>query len=143
MNRLNNSDDPKDPILNEAENNDINDSSNEDMDLEIEGEDGMMNDIVIEIDDEDIDILNLSEDIGIVEDDIKLEEADISDLVEDDEDPILSKHKIQGKHSLKYDSIFKGKKEDPLVTAKRAALLVGRKMSVESSRKKSEKMKLK
>ena len=27
---------------------------------------------------------------------------------------ILSKHKIQGKHSLKYDSIFKGKKEDPL-----------------------------
>ena len=34
----------------------------------------------------------------------------------------------------------KGKKEDPLVTAKRAALLVGRKMSVESSRKKSEKM---
>jgi len=25
---------------------------------------------------------------------------------------VLSKHKIQGKHSLKYDSIFKGKKED-------------------------------
>jgi hypothetical protein len=26
----------------------------------------------------------------------------------------MSKHKIQGKHSLKYDSIFKGKKETPL-----------------------------
>lgn len=27
---------------------------------------------------------------------------------------VLSKHKVEGKHALKYDSIFKGKKEDPL-----------------------------
>ena len=27
---------------------------------------------------------------------------------------ILSKHKVQGKHSLKYDSIFKGKKDEKL-----------------------------
>ncbi len=33
---------------------------------------------------------------------------------EEDEDIVLSKHKIDGKHSLKYDSIFKGKKEVPL-----------------------------
>jgi hypothetical protein len=114
MNKLNNQVDPKDPVLNEIESSEINESANEDMDLdmEIEAEDGMMNDIVIEIDDEDIDLLN-SSDVDIsVEDDIKLEETD--DLVEDDDDPILSKHKIQGKHSLKYDSIFKGKKEDPL-----------------------------
>lgn len=31
-----------------------------------------------------------------------------------DEDIALSKHKEEGKHSLKYDSIFKGKKEEPL-----------------------------
>jgi hypothetical protein len=31
-----------------------------------------------------------------------------------DEEIILSNHKIEGKHSLKYDSIFKGKKEEPL-----------------------------
>lgn len=31
-----------------------------------------------------------------------------------DETASLSKHKVQGKHSLKYDSIFKGKKEDPI-----------------------------
>jgi hypothetical protein len=31
-----------------------------------------------------------------------------------DDSIVLSKHKIEGKHSLKYDSIFKGKKEDPV-----------------------------
>lgn len=52
-------------------------------------------DIIIEIDDED------------------LLDEDTSKNQEDDE-IVLSKHKIDGKHSLKYDSIFKGKKEDPL-----------------------------
>ena len=52
-------------------------------------------DIIIEIDDED------------------LLDDDNSKTQEDDE-IVLSKHKIDGKHSLKYDSIFKGKKEDPL-----------------------------
>lgn len=31
-----------------------------------------------------------------------------------DDSVVLSKHKAEGKHSLKYDTIFKGKKEDPL-----------------------------
>ena len=31
-----------------------------------------------------------------------------------EEEVVLSKHKVQGKHSLKYDSIFKGKKEEKL-----------------------------
>lgn len=33
---------------------------------------------------------------------------------EEDSSATLSKHKVKGKHSLKYDSIFKGKKEDPI-----------------------------
>ena len=36
------------------------------------------------------------------------------ETTESGDDIILSKHKIEGKHSLKYDSIFKGKKEDPV-----------------------------
>jgi hypothetical protein len=60
-------------------------------------------------DDEDLDII-----IEIDEDDLNL---DITPEVEKspesgEEDIVLSKHKIEGKHSLKYDSIFKGKKED-------------------------------
>jgi hypothetical protein len=50
-----------------------------------------------------------SEDIDIV--------IEISDDVSEDnaaEEVVLSKHKVQGKHSLKYDSIFKGKKEEKL-----------------------------
>lgn len=56
-------------------------------------------DIVIEIDEEDLDITDL--------------DTNKSDE-ESPEEIILSKHKIEGKHSLKYDSIFKGKKEDPV-----------------------------
>ena len=60
-------------------------------------------------DDEDLDII-----IEIDEDDLNL---DIIPEVEktnesEGEDIVLSKHKIEGKHSLKYDSIFKGKKEE-------------------------------
>lgn len=55
-------------------------------------------DILIEIDEEDLDINDLN---------------DKKDNVDDD-DIILSKHKVEGKHSLKYDSIFKGKKDEPL-----------------------------
>jgi len=59
-------------------------------------------------DDGDIDIL-----IEIDEDDLEL--LDKEEKKEDSEnDIVLSKHKLEGKHSLKYDSIFKGKKEDPL-----------------------------
>jgi len=59
-------------------------------------------DIIIEIDEDDLDIIEPNSDS-----ESKPEESE-SDGV------ILSKHKIEGKHSLKYDSIFKGKKEDPL-----------------------------
>lgn len=55
----------------------------------------------IEISDEDLD--DIEEIIG--------EKAPVKS---DDNDIILSKHTIEGKHSLKHDSIFKGKKEDPL-----------------------------
>jgi len=61
--------------------------------IDIEDDDEHLND-VIEIDDEDL-------------------EFDLKPEVPAD-DVVLSKHTIQGKHSLKYDSIFKGKKEDPL-----------------------------
>ena len=66
-----------------------------------------------DLDDEDesLDIL-----IEIDEDDLELlDKEEVKDDTETDEDGIvLSKHKIEGKHSLKYDSIFKGKKETPL-----------------------------
>lgn len=58
--------------------------------------------LVIEINDDDLDLTT----------DKPNKETDSTETEEDGE--ILSKHKIEGKHSLKYDSIFKGKKEDPL-----------------------------
>jgi hypothetical protein len=112
--------DTKDPIdptnkQNEELNEDVNDDFMDDsIDESLDVEDGMSGDIVIEIDDDILDDIIAT----VVEDDeIKLEfdDTDVSsDSIEDDEDIIMSKHKIQGKHSLKYDSIFKGKKEDPL-----------------------------
>ncbi len=36
------------------------------------------------------------------------------EIVEEDDDFILSKHKMTGKHSLKYDTIFKGKKDEEM-----------------------------
>lgn len=73
--------------------------------IEIDDEDTL--EIVIEIDDEDL--ADESFDID-TESDVKEEDTEFLD----EEDITLSKHKIQGKHSLKYDSIFKGKKEEPL-----------------------------
>jgi len=61
--------------------------------------------IEIEEDDDNVDII-----IEIDEDDLEL----IDNKVNSDDDVVLSKHKIEGKHSLKHDSIFKGKKEDPI-----------------------------
>ena len=54
--------------------------------------------IVIEIDDEDL------EGFDEIPSEVPAVEGDI----------VLSKHKQNGKHALKYDTIFKGKKEDPL-----------------------------
>lgn len=84
---------PKKYIDNEEEFNEDENSNEieEDFDLDLDDiEIEIDDDIEIEIDDEDLEI------------DVK------------DEDIILSKHKEEGKHSLKYDSIFKGKKEDPV-----------------------------
>jgi hypothetical protein len=57
-------------------------------------------------DDDDLDIV-----IEIDEDDLDFEEKKPAT---EDEDIVLSKHKMEGKHSLKYDSIFKGKKDTPM-----------------------------
>jgi hypothetical protein len=64
-------------------------------DCDIDYDDDIDSDIVIDIDDDIEDI--------------------VSTPKKSETDAVLSKHKIDGKHSLKYDSIFKGKKEDPLL----------------------------
>lgn len=64
-------------------------------------------DIIIEVDEnEDIISTDPNEEANevIVNDDKSVKLSDI----------VLSKHKLEGKHSLKYDSIFKGKKEEPV-----------------------------
>ena len=75
----------------------------DDFDDEIEMDDDEINDEVndIEIDD----------DFDDEDDD---EDDEDSNKKTSEKDIILSKHKVEGKHSLKYDSIFKGKKEDPI-----------------------------
>jgi len=68
----------------------------------------------LEFDDLDFEISN-DDDDEIIDLDIDDEEIDLEKDDDDDKDElVLSKHKVEGKHSLKYDSIFKGKKEDPL-----------------------------
>ena len=67
--------------------------------------------------DEDIELILTNDDDDDDDDDIEDMDEDMEDVVDVDEDTksaVLSKHKIEGKHSLKYDSIFKGKKEEPL-----------------------------
>jgi len=49
------------------------------------------------------------DDINIV-----IEISEEETIASEEEDVVLSKHKVQGKHSLKYDSIFKGKKDEKL-----------------------------
>ena len=62
-------------------------------------------------DDED----SLDEVIEIDDDDLKFDEPAQEEVpTKEEADVVLSKHSLQGKHSLKYDSIFKGKKEDPI-----------------------------
>jgi hypothetical protein len=72
--------------------------------IEIDEEDVL--EIVIEIDEED-----LVDETFYIDNEVDVKEVEFLD----DEDITQSKHKIQGKHSLKYDSIFKGKKEEPLL----------------------------
>ena len=74
------------------------DSCDEDEDIQSRINDDDDNiDIVIEIDDDDLNISDLKDDSEID----NSEDCEIT----------LSKHKLEGKHSLKYDSIFKGKKD--------------------------------
>lgn len=82
------------PSMEEFEDDDSDDSSDSGLDF---GDDEDL-DIIIEIDEDDLD-LDLQPEVEKV---IETSEEDI----------VLSKHKIEGKHSLKYDSIFKGKKEE-------------------------------
>jgi hypothetical protein len=82
------------PSMEEFEDDDSDDSSSGGLDFE-DDEDNL--DIIIEIDEDE---LNLIE--------------EVKPTTSENDDIVLSKHKIEGKHSLKYDSIFKGKKEDPV-----------------------------
>ena len=83
-------------------------------DLQEEVEDDECVDIEVEISDisDDVEII-----IEVSDEDLDLDIADdedTEDASEDDplDDIILSKHQLEGKHSLKYDTIFKGKKDD-------------------------------
>jgi hypothetical protein len=75
------------------------DSDDEKSGVSLDDDDDVDIDILIEIDEDDLELLDKEEE--------KKDEDSENDIV-------LSKHKLEGKHSLKYDSIFKGKKEDPL-----------------------------
>jgi hypothetical protein len=96
-------DDNLDEMTETSSEEDTDDEDTDDLDDEKsrmcldDGDDGDI-DILIEIDEDDLELLDKEE---------KKEEDSENDIV-------LSKHKLEGKHSLKYDSIFKGKKEDPL-----------------------------
>jgi hypothetical protein len=84
-------------VENKSDDDDNDDSDDEKSGISLNDDDGEI-DILIEIDEDDLNLLDKEE---------KKDEDDENDIV-------LSKHKLEGKHSLKYDSIFKGKKEDPL-----------------------------
>ena len=97
--------DEMDDNLNET----IEDQSDED-DVDDDSDDEKSGVSLDDDDDVDIDIL-----IEIDEDDLNLLDKEEEKKDDDAEnDIVLSKHKLEGKHSLTYDSIFKGKKEDPL-----------------------------
>ena len=109
--------DEDDDFENDFENED-DDSSFEDSSFEEEienddsGSDISESGSLVDDNDDNLDIV-----IEINEDDLNLNDG-VENVVEGENgengDIVLSKHKIEGKHSLKYDSIFKGKKEDPL-----------------------------
>lgn len=95
-------DDDIDDDFNEIEETDLSFDDDDDLDesqSEIEIDDDEELDIIIEIDEDELE-LDLSSE-PVVE-------------TENEDDIVLSKHKLEGKHSLKYDSIFKGKKDDPV-----------------------------
>ena len=86
------------------------DFENENEDENFEGFDESDEEIDIDSDDILIDDEDLPDDILIDDEDLIIDE--VKPITTEDEDIVLSKHKLEGKHSLKYDSIFKGKKEE-------------------------------
>lgn len=75
--------------------------------IESSSEDEIEDSPIIITDDDTIDIVievSDDEDFGL--------ESEVDQNVDSIDEVVLSKHKIEGKHSLKYDSIFKGKKEE-------------------------------
>lgn len=82
------------PSMEEFEDDDSDDSSSGGLDFE-DDDDNL--DIIIEINEDELDLIE-----------------EVKPTTSENDDIVLSKHKIEGKHSLKYDSIFKGKKEDPV-----------------------------
>lgn len=97
----------EDDFENDFENDDV-DSFQEE--VEETEEDDSHTELSLDDDDSDLELI-----IEIDEDDLKLDDNESTSEVESSDDEIiLSKHKIEGKHSLKYDSIFKGKKEEPV-----------------------------
>ena len=95
---------------------DLDEDLNEELTEDDDSNDEAVEEVVEEATDseESIDILDDEEEVGDIV--IEIDEEDLKfDLKEEEpEDVVLSKHTIQGKHSLKYDSIFKGRKETPL-----------------------------
>jgi hypothetical protein len=89
--------DEKEPEFIEEIEEDEDDNDSEESEFNLSDDDDNL-DIVIEID----------------EDELELTEEDEPKKNSEEEDSgiVLSKHKLEGKHSLKYDSIFKGKKEE-------------------------------
>lgn len=66
-------------------------------------------------DDDDLEIIiEVSEDDGLESIVEEITEEDVDSQEDEFEEIILSKHQMEGKHSLKYDTIFKGKKDDKL-----------------------------
>jgi hypothetical protein len=81
----------------EEDGDESSDDENPDEDSLLLSDDDSEMDIIIEIDEDELELT---------------EEDEPKATTEEDESIVLSKHKIEGKHSLKYDSIFKGKKEE-------------------------------
>jgi hypothetical protein len=87
--------------LNEDFDNDFDESSNNESSNNEDDEESDVNDILSD-DSDNIDIvIEISEEVEI-------------EITKSEDNVVLSKHKVQGKHSLKYDSIFKGKKEEKI-----------------------------
>jgi len=87
------------------------DDDNESDDLNFDDLDITENEEVIEIDLDDIEDMDMSEPIDVSE--IPTEDIESISAIEPVEDEFAgtSKHKISGKHALKFDTIFKGKRE--------------------------------